>query len=442
MFRKLLPTISLFLLVLGSVSYFSQVFDTWHTSLQELPAFDTREWALDETKQENKEETKSSPTTCRPRRKFVFIKTHKTGSCTAGVIVRRYAIYHNLTVLYPAVASGPNMLAWPFQPAEEDYVHTPDEQYDAIVNHMRYNKTWLRAKFPADTAYFSVIREPSGHLKTSMNYYSLPKLMKINSKNPVKTFLEDPWKYKDLSEAYFDFCNMTWDGTRNHQSFDLGYPTKAADDMEQARRYIRELEADFTTMLLLEHLDESLVLLRRLMCWEVRDVLYDMTPKNSRSYPYKTYVPTAEELANLRRWKAVDYLLYDTFNASLWRKIAAQGSDFYDELRHFKEVNRRVSEFCSKPPRDTPALTVVPSKWNSEFQVDAYICKLIKSPVSPLMKYIRKDAPNGRDGYDILPPRSNMAAIIKGEPAFKYRIEQRNYQKSKASKRRRKRAGL
>ncbi|XP_019636419.1 PREDICTED: uncharacterized protein LOC109479017 [Branchiostoma belcheri] len=342
MFRKLLPTMSLFLLVLGSVSYFSQVFDTWHTSLQELPAFDTREWAVDETKQENKEETSSSATTCTPRRKFVFIKTHKTGSCTAGVIVRRYAIYHNLTVLYPAVASGPNMLAWPFQPAEEDYVHTPDEQYDAIVNHMRYNKTWLRAKFPADTAYFSVIREPSGHLKTSMNYYSLPKLMKINSKNPVKTFLEDPWKYKDLSEAYFDFCNMTWDGTRNHQSFDLGYPTKAADDMEQARRYIRELEADFTTMLLLEHLDESLVLLRRLMCWEVRDVLYDITPKNSRSYPYKTYVPTAEELANLRRWKAVDYLLYDTFNASLWRKIAAQGPDFYDELRHFKETKAQL----------------------------------------------------------------------------------------------------
>eukprot|EP00058_Branchiostoma_floridae_P013187 XP_002598675.1 hypothetical protein BRAFLDRAFT_118381 [Branchiostoma floridae] len=443
MLKKLLSTIVVSLLVLGPIFYFSEKSDRLRTYLPTVRSLNIRKSGTNETIQENKQATEALPTACSPRKKFVFIKTHKTGSCTAAVIVRRYAIYHNLTVLYPAVASGPNMLAWPFQPAEEDYIHTPDEQYDAIVNHMRYNKTWLRSKFPADTAYFSIIREPTGHLKTAMNYYSLPKLMKIKSKNPVQTFLQDPWKYKDLSEAYFDFCNMTWDGTRNHQAFDLGYPTKSADDMERARKYIGELEADFTTMLILEHLDESLVLLRRLMCWEVRDVLYDVAPKNSRNYSYKKYVPTAEELANLRRWKAVDYLLYDTFNASLWRKIAAQGPDFYNELRYFKEVNKRVSTYCHDRKKGEPNLTVVASKWNSEFQVDSYICMLIKSPVSPLMKYIRKDTPDGRKGYDILPPRSNMKAIIQGQPTFKYTIERKKYLESKAHrKRKRKRTGI
>ncbi|CAH1249525.1 GAL3ST1 [Branchiostoma lanceolatum] len=442
MSKKLYPAIAFFVLVLGSILYFLPIIGRVRTSSQQILSFDIRERGIDGTIPENKEATKALPTVCSPRRKWVFIKTHKTGSCTAGVITRRYAIYHNLTVLYPAVASGPNMLAWPFQPAEEDYVHTPDEQYDVILNHMRFNKTWLRSKLPADTAYFSIIRKPDGHLKTAMNYYNLPKLMKIKSKNPVQTFLQDPWKYKHLSEAHFDFCDITWDGTRNHQAFDLGYPTKAADDMEQARRYISELEADFTTMLLLEHLDESLVLLRRLMCWEVRDVLYDTTPKNSRSYAYKKYIPTAEELANLRRWKAVDYLLYDTFNASLWRKIAEQGPDFYDELRYFQEVNKRVSTYCNERQKDTPELTMASSKWNSEFQVDADVCKLLKAEVSPLMKYIRKDTPNGRKGYDILPPRTNMAAIIRGEPTFKYSIEQKTYHKSKAYLKRKKRAGI
>ena len=60
------------------------------------------------------------------------------------------------------------------------------------------------------------------------------------------------------------------------------------------------------------------------MCWQIQDILYDKTPSNNADYAYKSYTPTAQELANLRRWKAVDYLLYDTFNKSLWRKIAAQ----------------------------------------------------------------------------------------------------------------------
>ncbi|XP_078681761.1 galactose-3-O-sulfotransferase 2-like [Branchiostoma floridae x Branchiostoma belcheri] len=157
-----------------------------------------------------------------------------------------------------------------------------------------------------------------------MSFYSLPKLLNITSTNPIKTFLRDPWKYQNLSEAFFSFCNVTWDGTRNHLAFDLGYPTEGADDMEAAEAYIKELDEDFTLVLLLEHLDESLVLLRRLMRWGIQDVLYDIIPKNVRKYTYKSYTPTAEELANLRRWKAVDYRLYDMFNRSLWRKIEAE----------------------------------------------------------------------------------------------------------------------
>eukprot|EP00058_Branchiostoma_floridae_P020835 XP_002606325.1 hypothetical protein BRAFLDRAFT_67567 [Branchiostoma floridae] len=343
---------------------------------------------------------------------------------------KRYAISHHLSVLMP---TGGNMLAWPFPPAEEDYVHTPDEQYDVLLSHMVYNKTWLRTKFPTNTAYISIIREPSSHLRSAMNFYRLPELLKIKSKNPVQTFLQEPWKYKDLSEAYFDFCNVTWDGTRNFLSFDLGYPTDGAEDNERARRYTGQLEVDFTTMLILENLDESLILLRRMMCWEVRDVLYDMTPKNSRNYSYKEYVPTAEELGNLRLWKAVDYLLYDTFNASLWRKIAAHGPDFHDELRYFKELNKRVSTYCDKRRKDGPDLTVAASKWNSEFQVDAYTCSLIKSDVSTLMMYIRKDTTNGRKEYDIMGARLNVAAIIKGQPTYKYKTEQDKYEKSRST---------
>eukprot|EP00058_Branchiostoma_floridae_P021883 XP_002607373.1 hypothetical protein BRAFLDRAFT_69779 [Branchiostoma floridae] len=151
------------------------------------------------------------------------------------------------------------------------------------------------------------------------------------------------------------------------------------EQQESAERYIKELEYDFTLVLLLEHLDESLVLLRRLMCWEMQDILYDKTPSNNADYAYKSYTPTAQELANLRRWKAVDYLLYDTFNKSLWRKIAIQGPDFYQELRYFKKLREDVNFYChGNHTLPNLTLAVEASKWSQPFVVDAEYCWALK----------------------------------------------------------------
>eukprot|EP00058_Branchiostoma_floridae_P003073 XP_002588561.1 hypothetical protein BRAFLDRAFT_79511 [Branchiostoma floridae] len=214
-----------------------------------------------------------------------------------------------------------------------------------------------------------------------MNYYFLPKLLKIKSNNPFKTFLENPWKYQNLSEVHYEGFNVTWDPTRNFMSFDLGYPAEAAEDMERARRYVSELQADFTLVMLLDYFDESYVLLKRLMCWELRDILY--VTKNNRSYSFKEYTPSEKELEELRRWKAVDYLLYDTFNKSLWEKIAAQGPDFYEEVEFLKDVNGRVNTYCKERQKETPNLVVETSKWNpSMFEVDADFCRVLQAKVS------------------------------------------------------------
>ncbi|KAI8491781.1 hypothetical protein Bbelb_305860 [Branchiostoma belcheri] len=276
------------------------------------------------TKQEHREETEEALQACsRPRQKYVFIAPHKVGSSTTCTIFQRYAISRKLPMMLPTEGL---VLSWGVSPTEQEYIHTPDEQYHALMNHFTYNKTWLRSKFPADTAYI------------------------------FKTFLENPWRYKNRSEVNFAHCNVTWDPSRNFMAFDLGYPNEGVEDEERARRYVNELEADFTLVMLMDYVDESYVLLKRLMCWELQDVLY--ITKNNRSYSFKDYVPSEKETAMLRRWKAVDYLLHDTFNKSLWRKIAAQGPDFFEEVQHFKEVNSRVNVYCAELKKGGSNLTV------------------------------------------------------------------------------------
>ncbi|KAI8520188.1 hypothetical protein Bbelb_034450 [Branchiostoma belcheri] len=250
------------------------------------------------------------------------------------------------------VGQGP--LSWPFPPEETDYIHTVDEKYDALMHHFVYNKTWLMTKFPPETPYITILREPFNHLKSQMNYYHLPRLLGIDehSKDTVKTFLKDPWSYRNKSEAFFAHVNVMWDGTRNPLASDLGWPAEKVDReicifflltnnmQEEARSYITQLDQEFTLVMILEHLDESAVLLRRLMCWEIKDVVYHLRKENKRHYPYKRYEATPEELDNHRRWSTVDYMLYNTFNKSLWRKIAAQGQDFFDELQYFRRIKK------------------------------------------------------------------------------------------------------
>ncbi|XP_019632944.1 PREDICTED: galactosylceramide sulfotransferase-like [Branchiostoma belcheri] len=305
------------------------------------------------------------------------------------------------------------------------------------MNHFTYNKTWLRSKFPADTAYISIVRDPSEQLRSAMNYYYLPELLKIKSENPLKTFLENPWRYKNRSEVNFAHCNVTWDPSRNFMAFDLGYPTDGVEDKERTRRYVNELEADFTLVMLLDHLDESCVLLKRLMCWELQDVLY--VTKNNRSYSFKEYVPSDKEIAMLRRWKAVDYLLHDTFNKSLWRKIAAQGPGFFEEVTRVKDVNERVNTYCAEwkdgetnltltvetSKWNSFNLTVEASRWNSQFEVDAEFCRVLNAKVIQLLEPLQNTTKDGK--FKLVTERINMRELIDGQPTFKHQRERRIY---------------
>ncbi|XP_066266115.1 galactose-3-O-sulfotransferase 2-like [Branchiostoma lanceolatum] len=208
-------------------------------------------------------------------------------------------------------------------------------------------------------------------------------------------------------------------------TFDMGWPAERADEEEEARKYISKLDADFTLVMILEHLDESVVLLRRLMCWELRDVLLYSKSKNSRPYPYKFYAATPEELENHRGWSAVDYMLYNTFNNSLWQKINAQGPDFYDELKYFRRIKNDVSDFCMETMNDHNGVNrskvVTASKWNPEFEVDRDYCWCItRRKAWYLDERIKGPKYRGKGmGYSVMTLIFNYRLLQRGLPTFK-----------------------
>ncbi|XP_078668627.1 uncharacterized protein LOC144909978 [Branchiostoma floridae x Branchiostoma belcheri] len=308
---------------------------------------------------------------CAPKKHFVWIKVHKAGSQTTNPIFERFAYKHQLKLLF-GISNGPTV-SWPRPPRWAEYVHPPTGgPFDALYVHSRYNKTWMQAHFPNDTVYLSIVKDPFSHFKSSFHYYGLPQHLNLQDWNPVKTFLKNPWKYK--TEALYQ--GIRFDKTRNAQLFDLGFPIEKSHDRIWAEEYIKQLDRDFLLVIILEHYAESLVLLKRLMCWELSDILLVEERINSRNYRYKHYSPTREELKRYKMYAEAEYVMYQRFNQSLWTKIGQQSQDFFQEVENYKRVTRRVRTFCKH--NSTQELLISASPWNPQYKMRQSICTYLK----------------------------------------------------------------
>ncbi|XP_066270853.1 galactosylceramide sulfotransferase-like, partial [Branchiostoma lanceolatum] len=187
----------------------------WETAVSQPPlGGSVSQAATFESPQKN--HSVETPRQCAPRKKFFFIKTHKTGSSSVTNLLQRYALYHRLAVMLQLRAQG---------------------------------APW------------------AGRLH--------PNLGCTSSQRTESTTLSSTTR--DTTKPGWSLCFLRTPPTY---------------------MFLTDLEREFTTVMILEYFDESLVLLRRLMCWQIKDILYDKTPKKLQSYSYKDYKPSDKERAN------------------------------------------------------------------------------------------------------------------------------------------------
>jgi len=233
---------------------------------------------------------------------------------------------------------------------------------------------------PRDAVYITSIRDPFDRMKSAFNYYSvrerLPMLTHVDE--PLLEYLRDIPKYEAMytMPAHMTFkrkCMGKFSFTHNTMAFELGLPTgfhvNTTDQTNNAtyiRRWIDALQRRFSLVIILEHYTESVVLLRRLMCWKLNDILY--ITQNERSYTYKDEPIEQTLVDNYKRYNEPEYILYNHFNKTLWRRIAEEPDDFWDELSTYRALLSDVVEFCATSKRND-VLSFQPSRWNEEFVV-------------------------------------------------------------------------
>jgi hypothetical protein len=177
----------------------------------------------------------------------------------------------------------------------------------------------------------------------------------------------------------------------------LGFPEGRADisrDVLTVRRYIEQLDSEFTLIMLKEYFDESLVLLRRLLCWEVKDVIYYSNNEGAYRKNITWDVLTPRDRAIHKEFSSVDYMLYAHFNHTFWRKVAQQGEDFYQELEFFRTVQKQVTWFCTVvTPYGRSFIRFPETPWSLAFTFSSDDCALMRGKLLDMLKdrYVKQE---------------------------------------------------
>lgn len=207
----------------------------------------------------------------------------------------------------------------------------------------------------SDTKYITILRDPVYQFESTFNYMELYRFFKLtNYSNPMQVFLRNPHGYlKNLTRTVKSFPE-SMHLVRNGMFFDLGLSPSAQDDDEEIRNAIKKIENEFSLVLIMEHFDESLVLLKREFCWDLDDVIYiKQNQRKTRGNNTSSKVLSSQLKNMIRNWNRADVLLYQHFNKTFWERIKRHGEGFYKDLADLKRKNLEMFNDCVSPEEVT-----------------------------------------------------------------------------------------
>ncbi|XP_006875298.1 PREDICTED: galactose-3-O-sulfotransferase 2 [Chrysochloris asiatica] len=249
---------------------------------------------------------------------IMFLKTHKTASSTILNMLFRFTETHNLSVALPEGQRLHLGYPWLFMAryVESGKPKGPGQRrhFHVMCNHLRFNLPEVQKVMPEGTFYFSILRNPVFQLESSFIYYK-DYAPAFQAPRNLSAFLASPETYYNESVS----LNNVY--ARNNMWFDFGLDNNMWPEDSYVRKCIAEVEQNFQLILIADYFDESMVLLRHTLRWDLDDVVYFKL--NSRSQQsISRLTPQDQELA--RKWSALDWRLYQHFNRTFWNRVHSE----------------------------------------------------------------------------------------------------------------------
>ncbi|GFR68127.1 galactose-3-O-sulfotransferase 3 [Elysia marginata] len=328
----------------------------------------------------------------------VFAKIHKAASSTIQNVLLRFAVSRGLDVLLPKQKNHINEFESKIDPDALIW-HPKGKLFDILSNHLIFDEDEISAYLPRSAFRFGILREPLSQTLSALRFYAslyldpkskLSTAMQMYFNDPVRGFLDHPEEFCD-EDWSTDHCFID-----NRMSMDLGFNSS---DMYASKRnktkvdeFVRQISRQFDLMLLFEYFDESMILLRRYMHWQIRDIIYLKVNASPYRSPYvwnRNPTLTHNQTKIFREWAAVDIALYNHFLSEFFEKIKKE--DFFEEeVLAYKEILSTVSNFCANPGILGPYRLQIPcSRWTEEFHISLTDCAVMKFSEDELVDLVR-----------------------------------------------------
>ncbi|XP_042858970.1 galactosylceramide sulfotransferase-like [Penaeus japonicus] len=277
---------------------------------------------------------RANASACTPRSRVFFLKTHKCGSSTLQHMFLRYGKKHKLSFALPGAY---NYLGSPrpFSPGLiPQQLRTRDGRYDMFLVHTRFHQGNAEQVMREGAAWVTMLREPASHFQSLWNFFGLQKHLKLD----LRTLLSLPYPEANSRRRLKKFG-------LNMQAFDFGFDPTQVPSKEELRAELDRLNRRFDLVMVLERFDESLVLLKHLMCWTTRDVAYlKINALGDRA----KYNFTSEDKAGTLALSTLDLALYDYFSKIFDAKVKHFGkTKMKQELEQLQEANDLLQRQCS-----------------------------------------------------------------------------------------------
>ncbi|XP_051922887.1 galactosylceramide sulfotransferase isoform X2 [Hippocampus zosterae] len=330
---------------------------------------------------------------CTPKVDIMFMKTHKSASSTFLNILFRFGEKHQLKFAFP---DSRNDFFYPafFQRSHvKDY--KPGMCFNIICNHMRFNGVEVAKLLPLDTVYISILRDPAELFESSFHYYGrlVPFTWKIAGDDKLAEFLRSPHYYFD-PEGFNAFY------LRNLLFFDFGQDNTLELEDPRVDEGIKFITERFPLFILAEHFEESLILLKDALCWDMDDLLFFKLNARKESTVSKL---TPSLRARAREWNALDWKLYQHVNHTFWRKVDAYGLQrMAEDVAELKRRNAEMVATCIEGGRAVDAGSIqesVMQPWqpigeksimgyNLKKNIDKAHIKLCRKMLMPEIQYL------------------------------------------------------
>lgn len=312
-----------------------------------------------------------------PARHIGFLKVEKASSTTISGIFLNFGIRNNLTFALPRDGLV-------ISKSDELITTSRDGNFDILAVHVGSKDLFDNLLRDDSYVKFAVVRHPLQRMISAAYFYrdkasmnnKTNYLQNIPDEGFIHHLINQPTKYEDKGAFTL---------TRNHFGKSFGFqPETSINDKDAINQHLKLLSSQFKLVLVTERLDESLVLMKRILNWSLKDIIY--FSKNVHSHEDVNITNTEEE--RFRKTSFIDYAVYEYFSDILDQRIRLAGEGFQKEVEHYKNVLQEVKSFCEK--RYRLPLNITQSLWNRNFLFSRRDCNLIRRANPAIIESLRK----------------------------------------------------